>query len=335
MPLSSVSFTGADGNKLKIGDTFTELNGIKICEKYVSESTRAAREKRGSQKKIKTAEAPAFAKHVDTENINYYWEKIPVGATLTILSKKHGTSGRYSHTQVVRELPRWKKWVNKIYPVFSGEGWEYLCGTRNVILFEEDRDKEGFHGCESYRFDWLNKLRPYLDKNMIIYGELVGYANGANIMPRHDLKILKDKAYEKKYGSEPFVYKYGCPEGENDFFIYRISYSSPSGKVLDFTWPQVKAWCQRTGFKHVLEVEPSFVFDGDLEKLKERVNYLTERPDRLTEDYLDPSHISEGVVIRVDHDTQIPEFYKSKSFAFRVAEGIMKEVGGEDPEDSA
>ncbi len=334
MPLASVSFTGVSPEKLKIGDAFTELNSIKICEQYVSEQTRRARNKRGGQKKVKSVQAPSFAKHIDTENVNYYWDKIPVGSTITLTSKSHGTSARYSYSTTYRELPRWKKWINKILPIFTGTGVEYLCGTRNVILFEEDKEKEGFHGCEGYRFEWLNKLRPYLDENMIIYGELVGYANDANIMPRHDLKILKDKAYEKKYGSDPFVYKYGCVEGQNDFLIYRIAYASPSGKVLDFTWPQVKAWCKKTGFKHVLEIQPSFVYNGDLESLKARVGYLTERPDVLTEDYIDPSHISEGIVIRVDHDTQIPEFYKSKSFAFKVCEGIAKEKE-EDPEDSA
>jgi len=45
----------------------------------------------------------------------------------------------------------------------------------------------------------------------------------------------------------------------------------------------------------------------------------------LCEDYLDPSHINEGVVIRVDSGKLIPDFYKYKTFPFKLMEGIVKE----------
>ena len=331
--LSSLEFSGVNVSTLKVGDCFTEINGVQICKKYISDKT-MARIKQGGKKTSKKADAPMFAKHIDTENIKYNWANIPVGSLLTISSKTHGTSGRYSYLETIRELPKWKQFVNRFINIFSNKKLEYLCGTRNVILFEEDSEKDGFHGCEGYRFDWLNKLKPHLEENMIIYGEVVGYANNSNIMPRHNPAILKDKAFEKKYGKDPFVYKYGCPEGTNDFFIYRISYTSPSGGLLDFTWPQIKRWCEKSGFKHVPEIAQPFIYDGDLNKLQEMVEYLTERPDKLTEDYIDPSHVSEGVVIRCDHGSPVPDFYKSKSFAFRVMEGIAKETE-EDPEDSA
>lgn len=329
MPISSLGYADSklfkvDANAVKLGDAFDEINGIKICQKYISEKTRRYMES-NRVKKPKSVEAPLFIPHVDSENIKYYWESIPVGALVTLTSKSHGTSSRYSYSTTYRTLPYWKQWINKLYPIFSNESWEYLCGSRRVVLFEENAQKEGFHGSERFRFDWLEKLRPYLDKNMVIYGELVGYANDKPIMAKHDISILKDKKYEEKYGKGQFVYKYGCLENTNDFLIYRIAYVSPSGKTLDFTWPQIKKWCEKTGFKCVKEIEKSFIYDGNLEALKTKIEYLTERPDKLTEDYIDPSHISEGLVIRVDTDAQTPFFYKSKSYCFRVCEGLVKE----------
>ena len=49
------------------------------------------------------------------------------------------------------------------------------------------------------------------------------------------------------------------------------------------------------------------------------------RPEVLTEDYHDASHVSEGVCIRVDSGSLTPKFYKSKSHAFKVMEGIAQE----------
>ena len=74
------------------------------------------------------------------------------------------------------------------------------------------------------------------------------------------------------------------------------------------------------------------MYDGDKDKLIELVDKLTERPEVLTEDYHDPSMISEGVIIRVDRNTLTPLFLKSKSYAFKVMEGLIseKEVDVED-----
>lgn len=74
------------------------------------------------------------------------------------------------------------------------------------------------------------------------------------------------------------------------------------------------------------------IYNGDVESLKALVEQLTERPECLTEDYIDPTIISEGVIIRVDSDGKTPDFYKNKSYAFRCMEGLCE---AEDPEDAS
>lgn len=308
---------------LRLGDRFTELDGVKVCQKFVSEKTRQAIR----QRKVKTIETPLFHQHVDTEQFKYYVDKIPVGATLSFHAKLHGTSARYSHTLVRRSPKSVLERVSKrLFGTFKGEeSWEYIAGTRRVVLYKEDREKEGFNGSEAFRFEWLDKLKPYLTRGMTVYGEIVGYANGKPIMATHDVTQLKDKRYEDKYG-KTMVYKYGCPEGTNRFIIYRITYTTVDGSELDFTVDQIKHWCEARGFERTSEVGPRYRVSKkktqDFTDLRSRVERLTERQNELTEDWYDPSHIAEGIVVRVDCGDTTPKFYKNKSFAFKVLEGI-------------
>jgi hypothetical protein len=326
--LESLAYTGIDISSLKVGDKFEELNGVKICTKYISEAT-AAKIKEQKNKPPKVSLTPYFKEHVDTEQFKYDVHKINKGDLISIQSKRHGTSQRVGYTKTIKTLKGWRKWVNKLVPVFKTEGYEYVVGTRRVVL--GGPDKVGFHGSEAYRFEILEQLKPYLTKGMEIYLEVVGWANGKTIMPKHNISKLKDKAYTAKYGDE-IVYKYGCLEGQYKFHIYRITLTTDDGNAIDFTQPQLVAWCKDRGLDVAPDVIDPFIYDGDEGKLRYLVEVLTERPEVLTEDYHDPSHISEGVIVRVDRFTQTPLFLKSKSYAFRVLEGLA-EV--EDPEDAA
>lgn len=321
----SLSYLMSNTDKLKVGETYQDIQGTKICEKYISEGTKKkmAQESKNKVKK-KVLATPMFNKHMDTDQFKYYAQNIKKGSLISIQHKIHGTSARYSLTKVVSTpVTLFEKLLDKV-GLFKSEKWEYIAGTRNVTLFENQRDKEGFHGKEEYRFNILDSLKPYLEHGMTIYGEIAGYANGKPIMGIHSVETLKNKEYTKKYGKD-MVYSYGCKEHELRFHVYRISITSPEGTEYDFTESQIQEWCEVRGLNPPLELCEQFVYDGDVEKLKALVEELTERPDNLCEDYIDPSHINEGVIVRVDAGSSRPKFYKNKSYAFRVCEGIFKE----------
>lgn len=314
---------------LTLGQTFDEINGKKVCEKYISEQTRNA--KSGNQQKaVKKNTTPFFEKHVDSEQFKHYAQNIPVGSLLSFHAKVHGTSARMAYTLVSKELPKWKQLVNKLVYIFDDAPiWDYVVGTRNVVI--SDGSKEGFHGSEQFRFDVMNEVKPYLEKGMTIYGEIAGFANGVSIMPKHSVEALKDKAFTKKYGKE-VTYTYGCKDHEYRFHVYRITYLNQNGDNVDFTQKQLEKWCDDRNILRTVEIHPQIVYDGDVEKLRDLVYNLTERPDVLTEDYIDSSHVSEGIIIRVDNGKMKPDFYKNKSYAFRVMEGLCSAV---DPEDAS
>jgi hypothetical protein len=310
--------------RLKVGDRFTKLDNFEICRKFISEHTRKAM---GQQRKPKHIETPLFKQHVDTEQFKYFADRIPVGATLSFHAKLHGTSARYSHTLVKRQPRNFKERLLSKLGLFKAESWEYVAGTRRVVLWEDDHQKQGFNGPESWRLEWLEKLKPFLDRGVTVYGEIVGYANGAPIMAPHDVTKLGDKRYEEKYGKR-IVYKYGCPEGTNRFIIYRVTYTTPDGNEIDLTVDQLKHWCEIRGLECTRELAQRHVLyvPESRESAQIIVRNLTDEESSCDVDWYDPSHIREGIVIRVDYKDTTPTFYKNKCYAFKVLEGIANET---------
>lgn len=329
-PFDHFDYTGYELSKLKVGDQFDELNGHEICRKYISEKTRRAMQNQSKQKK-KPKVVEGFKEHVDTDQFKYNVGHIPVGALISIHHKMHGTSVRYGHHKVLQELPFWKRAINAVIPVFAKHEWEHVAGTRRVVLKSDDSGKIGFHGSEAFRFEWLEVMKAHMSKGTTVYGELVGYANGKPIMPPHSPASLRDKKVKKKYGDQ-MVYKYGCPEGTNRFIVYRVTMTTEGGETIDLTPTQVEHWCSVRGLEHTTQLCEPFIYNGDKEKLSELVESLAEREADLTEDYDDPSHINEGVVVRVDFAGQTPKFYKQKSYLFKCLEGICEEVDTEELE---
>jgi hypothetical protein len=311
-----------------LGTQFDEVAGVKVCEKYISRATREAIERQNRPKQAKATYAPYFAKHVDSEQFQHNYQNIPVGALIHFHAKVHGTSHRSAYTKVNIELPKWKQLVNKMIPeFFATMKWDYVVGTRNVVL--TNGEKEGFHGAEQFRFDVAESLKPFMKKGMTIYGEIAGYANGKPIMAVHSSKCLKDKAFTNKYG-ENIVYKYGCAEHQHRFHVYRITFLNHVDENVDFTQAQLEQWCKDYGFNSTFEVAPPEIFDGDYARLKTKVEALTERMETMTADVIDSSHPSEGVILRIDTGRANPYFLKSKSYAFKVMEGMLEVADLED-----
>ncbi len=324
--LDSVSYVQISGKVYDVGYSFDEIDGKSICNKYVSQATKDSIAKQNRPKMAKATEMPYFEKHVDSAQFKHNAQMIPKGALLSFHAKVHGTSHRSSLTKVKKELPKWKALVNKIATVFETEEWNHVVGTRNVVLAEK---AEGFHGSEQFRFDVMNSLKPYMTKGMTVYGEIAGYANGKPIMAVHSGKAAKDKAFLKKYGEE-VVYKYGCKEHEYRFHIYRITQQNQEGQNIDFSQKQLDQWCADRGILGPVEIAPQIVYDGDVESLLKHVEALTERSEVLTEDVIDPSHPSEGIIVRVDTGKMNPYFLKSKSYFFRTLEGLCEALDTED-----
>lgn len=311
-PLSSLDFTGGDTSTLAVGDLFTEFNGVPVCEKFVSKATKAFQGP-GKQRK----QHPDFAKHWDTEQFGYYYTDIPVGVLVTISDKVHGTSGRTG--KVLEEVQKPRTWLDRLLRRTRTSGqWVTLTGTRNVVL-DGAPTAVGYYSDESFRTKASAMFQENLHLGEIVYYELVGWTGpGSPIMSPYDLKGSKDF---KHLGAGFF--SYGAVEGTFRIFVYRITQNviDCCGNLFarDLAPHQVEARAAELGLSTV-PVLYQAVFDGDHEGLRHVVDNLL----AVEFDVIDPRHIAEGVVIRVDAPGRTYAL-KSKTLAFKVAEGIIKE----------
>jgi hypothetical protein len=98
---------------------------------------------------------------------------------------------------------------------------------------------------------------------------------------------------------------------------------------VDLPWKKVKERCKEIGVKHVPEISRGLhILWHNYEYGLDRVSKYIDVPSPI-----DSSHPMEGVVLRVEGDK--PEFYKEKSFIFKVLEGIIKDSNQVDIEEAS
>lgn len=301
MPIESLYFTGK--TDFSVGQKFNVVNGFEICTKYYTPGTK---EKLVfSERKVKQSGPFDFPKHVDTENIRFA-EYIPSGAKFFITEKLHGTSHRVG---MVRR--RFKnKLLNAIFARFPFLNRPKLVhGTRNMVL--SSGDHIGFHGKERFRFDVVGK--PKLIEDEILYGEIVGYANGKPIMAPHDTKEYRE--VRSLYGPQ-IIYHYG-EDNTCAFYVYRIT-RKKNGVWYDVPYEDMIMRCEQLGLKTPPLL--SFGIVESKEQLLEHARNIADGSQGFFESKL-ARHPAEGVVVRIDHEGK-SWYYKYKSFAFLVMEGV-------------
>lgn len=310
MPLTSLNFINEKTvNSLKPGDQITVLDGIEICRKYIPRGRKTVVRAKTKKEKRKVNEFPLFEEHRDTEQLDYNIERFKPGDLITLTLKMHGTSGRTAYLPSAGKN-KFQQWLYKFFPHYK-----YVTGTRRVVLqqFEEG----GFYGDNAFRATYHNLLKGKLLKGETIYYEIVGWANeNTTIMGVADNKKMNDKEFTKKYGAKT-TFSYGCEQGQNAMYVYRMTMTNPDGEVIEYPWSLVKHRCEIMGLNTVMDLD-RFIFTTQ-EDMYERVNKWLD-----IEDPIGRTHICEGVVARLE-DKAIFTAFKKKSFAFKVLEGIVKE----------
>jgi len=143
--LSYLGYTGIDLASLQEGTPISNVNGHSICEKYVTQQTKEART-RVAKPREKT-KYPCFHEHIDTEQLAYNIGNLKAGNVLVITEKVHGTSQRTGHT-IELKYPKWGMIINGIFKrevIPPVKGYNYICGTRRVVL-KNLENPNGFYG---------------------------------------------------------------------------------------------------------------------------------------------------------------------------------------------
>ena len=319
MPLQSLT-KFCNINDLKEGDMITTLKGVLICEKYIPKSKRRNAVFGTGTKKIKkkvTESYPFFEEHIDTSQLAYNTHAFREGDICYLTLKMHGTSQRTAHT-IKEESKTFPYAIYKILkllkiPMHNKRTWEYVTGTRRVVL---KNYKDGYYGSNVFRQKWHDFFVGKLWKGLTVYYEVVGYTQDSQtIMPSCSNSKTKDKNFIKQWG-ETTQFTYGCATGENDIYVYRMTTTNEDGNIIEIPWEIVKIYCDKIGVKHVPQLD-KFLFTTS-EDLMKKVNAYVEGSDPIGK-----NHIKEGVVVRIEGKEKFTA-YKHKSFWFKCLEGIIK-----------
>lgn len=190
-----------------------------------------------------------------------------------------------------------------------------MTGTRRVTV--RDFENGGYYNGNLFRKKYHDLLRDRLPKGVEVFYEIVGWVDDTTtIMGRCSNRLIKDKEFTKQYGNET-IFSYGCKQGENDCYVYRMTITNEDGFAVELPWEQVQIEAEKLGLKCVPTFE-KFIFTT-WDDLMARVEKYYDGADPVGK-----SHIREGVVVRIDNR---PSFtaYKHKNFSFKCLEGIIKD----------
>ena len=355
LPLTCLAYTGANLEDFKVGDQITTVNGHEICRKFIPARPKAPTVAGGAGKRVKRRAkrsiAPQFFEHKDTEQLQYNLDLFKPGDYIEITRKLHGTSGRTAYVKTFQGMKRtfWD-WL------FRREGeaiydWGLVSGTRRTVM---DTFEGGFYGSNEFRKQYHDFFAGKLWKGETVYYEIVGFTHeGQPIMSTCSNKKLNDKAFVKQYG-DTTTFSYGCrplgldmnvsyfegntEEGivkeypQNDIYVYRMTMTNEDGQVVEYTPDFMRHRCLYMGVKTVPVEWAGFIpdeeiFTGTSCELTDAGQFVLEKAEKYFDgpEPIDPSHIREGVVVRVINR---PTFtaYKHKNFNFKVLEGIIKDT---------
>jgi len=316
-PLEYLNYTGVDTTKFEVGFAFSEIDGHKICDKFITIKTfKGFREKKPREK----TKFPLFYEHPDTEQMAYRMDELKDGMFLVFTEKLHGSSQRSANS--IEEKWSWyAKLINGIFKrtiIQPERDYNYVCGTRRVVLKDFETHVGWYKENEMFRKYAHKRFVGKLKKGENVYYEIVGYAaENTPIMPPADNMKLKDKEFVKKYGKIT-KFNYGCHPGQHEVYVYRMSMTNENGVEMDYSWDSVKYRCSQMEVKYVPELF-RMIYNAALPN-----DYFLKVCEKFNtgDSVIDPTHIREGIVIRSDGSKW--NAWKSKNFSFKVLEDIIK-----------
>jgi hypothetical protein len=305
LPLSALSYLGINVNNLKEGDSFTHIDDVEVCQKYVIETPREKRANKvkGKTKRFIRVDAANFPEHFDTDN---YWRnrhKIKDDDVVIVTHKLHGTSGRFGNIIVKRKLT-WKDKVAKFLGVHVQE-YEYdtIAGSRRAVKdIKSDVNSDHYYDEDIWNVH-LDEISHLIPKNMMFFGEIVGWVG--------DSPIQKN-------------YTYRIPKGESRLYIYRIAVVLDGGVTVDLTWDQVVETCEKLGLRNVPEIWRGKHKDFD-ETIYMDKKFVKDLGLTQCLPLDDDAKTDEGVCVRIDGIT--PYVLKAKSPLFLLGETASLDNG--------
>lgn len=327
IPINSLRFilTEEEIGNLSVGTEFDVLKDVRICEKYIPRGFREQSNKTKTDKKavkISRLVENQFRLHVDTEQLKKNIHKLNPNDVISITNKLHGTSFVVGRVLVNKKLNLFEKLLKKFGINIVDKEYDTIYSSRKVVKNQYLSNKEHNH---FYQYDIWEEIKNELEENILdgitLYGEAVGY--------------LKDGKFIQK------GYHYGCSQNQFETYIYRITHTNSQGKVIEFSWQQVKEYCNKFGMKHVPEfyhglAKDCFPLYRDLNGDLWRERFLDEllASFNLNDSFCELNNKevpAEGVCLKIDRLNEC-DVFKLKNFSFLEHETKMLDKGEVDIE---
>lgn len=315
-------FFNADFDKSDVGLEFTHIDDTLICEKYIPSGKQkgkgAGLGKSSKAKNIDLIEDNQFRFHWDTSHFGRNAHKVSPEDIISVTYKKHGTSGISANLLLKRKLNLLERLLKYAGLKIQDTQYGFVSASRKVI---KSVDQESLSNNQHYYKEdvWgkvTEHLKPYLEPGITLYYEIVGFTpNGGYIQDQYDY------GFRRNEGDGVYCIDGKCQpiwtEGQHyGVYVYRITYTTPQGKVIEFDWSMVKEYCNKYGLKHVIELYHGKAKDyaPNSEEIISKISKEIEK-----ECYLCKNKVpTEGYVIR--RETNGVEAFKIKSELFRLYE---------------
>lgn len=219
------------------------------CKKFVPKNlhrTRTEGTGGGRKRKVKKEWSKVidtqFRFHYQTALIRKYPTAITPDDIISITSKVNGTSGISAYVLCKKKM-NWKdkivKWLTKEEPLI----YDYIYSSRTVIKNPGYNPNVGggYYGVDVWKYA-DEVLKPYLQKGMSFYYEILGYLPTGKYIQNH-----YDYGFKKPTDDN---YQYGVHFGIQ---IYRITMTNVDGLVHEFSAKEVQVWCKNHGLIPVEE----------------------------------------------------------------------------------
>lgn len=307
MPLTSLVDGLRVAPEVSEGDVFDTVEGIELCRKYVVPVKAASGQNRADskiKKAFKRVDNTFLPEHFDTGQWLREEGHVRPDEELIITQKLHGTSCRLANTVVKRQHTKREKLAAKFLGArIADHEYDLVAGSRKAIKDPNNPNQDHYYQTDI----WTDALSVYGDripKNVIVFGELVGYVPGTG-------------------GAIQKGHTYGVQPGQYELYVYRVAIITEDAELYDLSWDQVRDFCSRHGLKHVPELDrvPKVVFDvmdfnevnfyevDQVHRAVKGEQLYTDQPVRLSEG---GTGADEGIAIRVERGLT-PEIYKYKN----------------------
>lgn len=301
-----------DINKLKVGDKFSYVDDILICEKYevpIRNGNPGGSNPKMPKNKLKALIIDnQFKFHSDTSHFARNLHEFKEDDIIVITRKYHGSSGILAHVLIHKTLTWFEKiliWL-KINIIKNEYGFIWSSGkpkSQTPKGLESDSNTWNTSNQSYYKEDIWKKayeqLKEKCEKGITLYFEIVG--NGIQ---------GADYTYNRDYW----------------IIIYRITQTNVDGHTYEFGWNEVKTYCEKYGLDFVQEYyQGKFgdFLDKELGSDFKGVDFCIEL---MSVKYLNKSFpdckIDEGICIR---NSRTNEIFKLKSPNFIAQESDLQE----------